>query len=98
MMQGFPGYFKLPEDNSILKHIKSLIKYWASRYFAHLPTLDAESGSLTLCAVFFLLLPSDPSVTRNALAIRIIFPLIWVMLISFNQPGLPDTPGKHRVR
>jgi len=43
-----------------------------------IPTLDAESGLLTLCTAHFLLLPSDPAVTSNALAIRIVFPLVGV--------------------
>lgn len=41
----------------------------APRYFARSPTLKAVSGSLALCAVHFLSLPSDPAVTRNAIAI-----------------------------
>ena len=67
-----------PVSNRILKHATGLIRYWASRYFARLPTRYAESGSLTLCTAHFLSLPSDPAVTSNALAIRIVFPLIRV--------------------
>ena len=43
-LQGFPRYYKLPVKNSILNHAMSLTKYWASRYFARLPTHNAESG------------------------------------------------------
>jgi len=68
------------------------------RYFARLPTYSAESGLLTLCAVYFLLLPSDPAVTSNALAIRIIFPLIRVIPPSFRRLGLPTSLGKQKSR
>jgi hypothetical protein len=47
----------------------------------------AESGLLTLCTVFLLLLPSDPVVTNSALAIWIAFPLIWATPASFSRPG-----------
>jgi hypothetical protein len=83
-------------NNSILNHDTGLIRYWALRYLARLPTRSAESGSLTLCAVHFLSLPSDPAVTSNALAIRIVFPLIGVTPVSLNRPGLPATLGKPR--
>ncbi len=58
--------------------------------------MSAESGSLSLCTVYFLLLPSDPTVTSNALAIRIIFPLIGVMSLSFKKLGLPASLGKQK--
>jgi len=64
------------------------------RYLARLPTRSAESGSLALCAAYFLSLPSDPAVTSNALAIQIIFPLIRVTPASCNRPGLPAPLGK----
>ncbi len=54
-------------------------------WFAHL-----------LCIVHFLLLPSDTSVTRDALAIRINFPLIGVLSPSFRRPGLPALLGKQK--
>ena len=85
-------------NNSILNHDTGLIRYWALRYLARLPTRSAESGSLTLCAVHFLSLPSDPAVTSNALAIRIVFPLIGVTPVSYNRPGLPATLGKPKNR
>jgi len=78
----------------ILNHATGLTRYRASRYLARLPTRYAESGSLTLCAVHFLSLPSDPAVTSNALAIRIDFPLVGATPVSFNRPGLPATLGK----
>jgi hypothetical protein len=93
-MQGFPSYLGLPVNNSILNHTTGLIRYRALRYLARLPTRSAESGSLTLCAVHFLSLPSDPAVTSNALAIRIVFPLIGATPVSPNRPGLPATLGK----
>ncbi|WP_158075207.1 hypothetical protein, partial [Salinivibrio kushneri] len=37
----------------------------ASRYFARLPTYQAETGSLALCASNFLSLPSDPAVGQQ---------------------------------
>jgi hypothetical protein len=83
-------------NDAILNHDTGLIRYWASRYLARLPTRSAESGSLALCAVHFLSLPSDPAVTSNALAIRIVFPLIGVTPVSYNRPGLPATLGKPR--
>jgi hypothetical protein len=58
--------------------------------------MSAESGLLSLCTVYFLLLPSDPAVTRNALAIRIIFPLIGVISLSFKRSGLPALLGKQK--
>jgi len=68
--------------------------YGALRYLARLPIIYAESGSFALCAVYLLSLPSDPIVTNNALAIRIIFPTVGAMLSSFRKPGLPAMPGK----
>jgi hypothetical protein len=41
-----------------------------------LPSYDAESGSLAFRPRHFLSLPSDPAVTSNALASRIVFPLV----------------------
>ena len=93
-MQGFPSYLGLPVNYPILNHATGLTRYWALRYLARLPTRCAESGSLTLCAVHFLSLPSDPAVTSNALAIRIDFPLVGATSVSFNRPGLPATLGK----
>lgn len=61
-VQGFPSYLWLPEHSRILNHVAGLSTNWASRYFARLPTYTAESGSLSLCAVLFLWLPSDPAV------------------------------------
>lgn len=51
-MQGFPGYFRLPEVDAILNHVLGLFTNRASRYFGRSPTQSAESGSLTLCANF----------------------------------------------
>ena len=82
-------------SNHILKHVTGLIRNWASRYFARLPTRYAESGSLTLCTAHFLSLPSDPAVTSNALAIRIVFPLIRVTP-ALRRLGLPAMPGKQK--
>jgi hypothetical protein len=93
-MQGFPSYLGLPVNYPILNHATGLTRYWALRYLARLPPRYAESGSLTLCAVHFLSLPSDPAVTSNALAIRIDFPLVGATPVSFNRPGLPATLGK----
>ncbi|MDY0270674.1 MAG: hypothetical protein RBR25_16500, partial [Trichloromonas sp.] len=42
-------------------------------------------------------LPSDPAVTSNALAIRIVFPLAGVTPVSCNRPGLPATLGKQKT-
>jgi hypothetical protein len=86
-----------PVNDSILNHIVDLIRYWVLRYFARLPIYNAESGLLSLCAVYFLLLPSDPAVTSNALAIRIIFPLIRVIPPSFRRSGLPASLGKQKT-
>jgi hypothetical protein len=66
--------------------LRVTIRYRASRYVARLPTRSAESGSLALCAAYFLSLPSDPAVTSNALAIRIDFPLVGATPVSFNRP------------
>ena len=95
-MQGFPSYCELPVSNSTLNHITGLTKYWASRYFARLPSRTAVSGSLTLCAAHFLSLPSDPAVASNALAIQIVFPLIRAT--SLAGPGLPAPLGKQKSR
>ena len=97
-IRGFPSYLWLPVNDAILNHATGLIRYWALRYLARLPTRSAESGSLALCAVHFLSLPSDPAVTSNALAIRIVFPLIGVTPVSFNRPGLPATLGEPKNR
>ena len=96
-MQGFPSYLGLPVNYPILNHATGLTRYRASRYLARLPTRYAESGSLSLCAVHFLSLPSDPAVTSSALAIRIDFPLVRATSVSFNRPGLPATLGKPRM-
>ncbi|WP_156792384.1 hypothetical protein [Desulfotalea psychrophila] len=82
-------------SNRILKHDTGLTKYWASRYFGRLPSRIAESGSLSLCTTHFLSLPSDPAVTSNALAIRIVFPLVGVTP-AYRRLGLPAMPGKQK--
>jgi len=41
------------------------------------------------------LLPSDPAVASNALAIRIVFPLVGVTP-GFSRLGLPAMPGKQK--
>jgi hypothetical protein len=95
-IQGFPSYLGLPVSYSTLTHATGLTRNRASRYFARSPTREAVSGSLALCAVHFLSLPSDPAVTSNALAIRIVFPLVGATPVSFNRPGLPATLGKQK--
>lgn len=82
-------------NNSILKHVTGLTRYRASRYFARLPSRTAESGSLALCTVHFLSLPSDPAVTGNVLAIWIVFPLVGVTP-AYRRLGLPAMPGKQK--
>jgi len=84
-------------NDPILNHSSSLSEYRASPYFAGLPTASAESGSLSLCTIHFLSLPSDPSVTRNALAIQIDFPSDGVSPLSFKRTGLPALPGKQKA-
>jgi len=95
-MQGFPSYCGFPVSSPTLNHATDLTKYRASRYFARLPTHNAESGSLTLCAAHFLSLPSDPAVASNALAIQIVFPLVRATPASLSKPGLPTTLGKRK--
>jgi len=97
-MQGFPSYCGFPVSSPTLNHATDLTKYRASRYFARLPTHNAESGSLTLCAAHFLSLPSDPAVASNALAIQIVFPLVRATPASLSRPGLPTTLGKQKGR
>lgn len=66
----FPGYgvrlprllYRLPVNDATLNHSTGLTEYRASRYFARFPTCAAEAGSLALCTVNFLWLPSDPTV------------------------------------
>jgi len=53
---------RLPVNDATLKHSTGLTEYRASRYFARWPTWTAEAGSLALCTVNFLWLPSDPTV------------------------------------
>ncbi|WP_206605040.1 hypothetical protein, partial [Vibrio vulnificus] len=55
----------LPVNNATLKHSIGLTEYRASRCFGRLPAYAAEAGSLTLCTVNFLLLPSDPAVGQQ---------------------------------
>jgi hypothetical protein len=93
-IQGFPSYLGLPVNYATLSHSTGLTRNRASRYLARLPTREAVTGSLALCAAHFLSLPSDPAVTSNALAIRIVFPLVGATPVSFNRPGLPATLGK----
>jgi hypothetical protein len=81
-------------NDAILNHVTGLTRYRALRYWERLPTRTVESGSLALCAVHFLSLPSDPAVASNALAIRIVFPLIGATPASFSRPGLPAPLGK----
>ena len=95
-VQGFPSYNVLPVSCPTLNHVTGLARYRASRYFARLPACAAESGSLKLCAAHFLSLPSDPAVTSNALAIRIVFPPVGATPASFSRPGLPATLGKQK--
>jgi len=57
---------------SFLLIIDELFKLEIGKQF----TRDAESSSLSLCTAHFILLPSEPAVTSNALAIRIVFPLV----------------------
>lgn len=64
-MPGFPSYLWLPEHSSILNHVPGLSTNRASRYHARLPSRAAESGSLSLCAVLLLWLPSDPAVGQR---------------------------------
>jgi hypothetical protein len=80
-----------------LNHATDLTKYRASRYFARLPIRNAEAGSLALCAAHFLSLPSDPTVASDALAIRIVFPLVGATLASFSKPDLPASLGKQKI-
>jgi hypothetical protein len=80
-------------SNAILNHIIRLTRYRALRYLARLPPYDAESGSLSLCTAHFILLPSDPAVTSNALATLIVFPLVGVTP-AFRRLGLHTMPGK----
>lgn len=55
---------RLPVNDATLKHSTGLTEYRASRYFARSPTWAAEAGSLALCTVNVLWLPSDPTVGR----------------------------------
>ena len=55
---------RLPVNDATLKHSTGLTEYRASRYFARLPTCTAEAGSLALCTVNLLWLPSDPTVSQ----------------------------------
>jgi len=95
-VQGFPSYCEVPEHDAILTHTAGLTRYGALRYYARLPTCIAVSGSLTLCAMFFLLLPSDPAVASSALAIRISFPLIGAVPASCSRTEVLATLGKHK--
>ena len=88
----------LPVGNAILKHVMQLTRYVISRYFARSSPHAAESGSLSLCTAYLLLLPSDPTVAGSALAIRILFPLVGAMPASFSRPGLPASRGKQKGR
>ena len=83
-------------SNAILNHTIRLTRYRALRYFARLPPYDAESGSLALCTAHFILLPSDPAVTSNALATLIVFPLVGVTP-ACRRLGLPAMPGKQKA-
>ena len=91
----------LPVRNPTLKHKTGLTEYRASRYFARLPSCLAESGSLALCTSNFLWLasgrpPETLPLANNALAIRIIFPSVRVIQVSFNLTGLPASLGKQK--
>jgi hypothetical protein len=67
------------------------------RYFARLSSRVTESGSLALCAAYFLSLPSDPAVAGNALAIWIVFPLVGVTS-RYSGLGLLATLGEQQSR
>lgn len=54
----------LPVDNATLKHTIELIEYWTLHYFARVSLNSAGSGSLALCTVYFLSLPSDHTVSQ----------------------------------
>ena len=88
----------LPVNDSILNHINGLIRFRAFPLFARLPSINAVSGSLSLCTVHFLLLPSDPAVSSNALASRIIFPLIGAMSVFFQLTGFASFAGQTKSR
>ncbi|ACN15733.1 hypothetical protein HRM2_26390 [Desulforapulum autotrophicum HRM2] len=50
---------------------------------------------ILVCLRYILLLPSDPAVTSNALAIQNVFPLVGVTP-AFRRLGLPAMPGKQK--
>ena len=103
-MPGFPSYLWLPEYSSILNHVPGLSTNRASRYFERLPSRPAESGSLALCAVLLLWLPSDPAVGQRRPCQSNCLPCGQGGVRFFrsgatrvvNRPGSPATLGERK--
>lgn len=103
-MPGFPSYLWLPEYSSILNHVPGLSTNKASRYFERLPSRPAESGSLALCAVLLLWLPSDPAVGQRRPCQSNCLPCGQGGVRFFrsgatrvvNRPGSPATLGERK--
>jgi hypothetical protein len=84
----------LPVNDLTLKHKTGLTEYWASRYFARLPTPALPNQVHFHCVPFtsYGFLQTLP-LASNALAIRILFPSVRVSQVSFNLTGLPASLG-----
>lgn len=94
-IQGFPSYLRLPVNNLILNHLNGSDQVSG---FALLCTLTHPPGRIRFAYAMCCSPPIAsfrPQRCRDALAIRIVFPLIGVTPTSFSRPGLPATLGKH---
>ncbi|NQZ57288.1 MAG: hypothetical protein HRT88_07440 [Lentisphaeraceae bacterium] len=79
--------------NHTLENIQvlGLRPIWQTRpSFFHVP----KQVRITLRPPYFLSLPSDLAITRDALAIQIDFPLNGATSLSFKRTGIPALLGK----
>ena len=94
---GLPRFIvRTPVRFTDLNHTTGLTEYRASPHLESSPACSAVSGSLTLRPPHFLSLPSDPAVTSNALASRIVFPSVGATPASLSWAGCPVLPGKQK--
>ncbi len=97
-MPGFPSYYtrsllEIPPSNTALVWLSIGLRVILDAY-PPTPPKQVYLRCVSLTSYGFL---QTLSLANNALAIRIIFPLVRVIQISFNLSGLPALLGKHRV-
>ena len=97
-MPGFPSYctgslLEIPPSNTKQVWLSIGLRAILHAYPPALPN-QVHFHCVPLTSYGFL---RTLSLANNALAIRIIFPSVRVIQVSFNLTGLPASLGKHRV-